>query len=102
LTGAAEGVIIHAALQGIGILSKVWYQLRSEGGMFWIIWIAAACLVAVGWAAYGIWNYLEDQKEKKRPKPAAKQVEQVKKSFEEYTKKMESYQKPTYKREQQR
>ena len=70
--------------------------------MFWTIWIIAASVAAAGWVGYWIWNYIEDQKEKKRPKPAAKQVEQVKKSFEEYTKKMESYQKPTYKREQQR
>jgi len=63
------------------------------------IWLIAAAAVGMGWIAYGIWRIIEHFKEKKRPKPTTKHLQNVRKSFEEYTKKMESYKKPTYKRE---
>jgi len=65
--------------------------------MFKIIWLTAAAIVGLGWIAYGIWWLKEYFEEKKRPKPTTKHLEEVKKSFDDYVKKMESFKKPTYK-----
>jgi type VI protein secretion system component VasK len=68
--------------------------------MFWKVWLIVAGLLVLGWIAYAIWRAIDLQREKKRPKPKPKHLQEVKKSFEEYTKKMEQYKKPTHKREQ--
>ncbi|MHC4617746.1 MAG: hypothetical protein ACYTEQ_08330 [Planctomycetota bacterium] len=70
--------------------------------MFKIIWLTAAAIVAVGWIAYGIWRLKEYFEEKKRPKPKTKHLQEVKKSFDDYVKKMENFKKPTYKREDEK
>ncbi|MHC4647627.1 MAG: hypothetical protein ACYTBJ_19345 [Planctomycetota bacterium] len=67
--------------------------------MFKTIWLTAAIVVGMGWIAYGIWRIIERLREKRRPKPTTKHLGNVRKSFDEYTKKMENYKKPTYKRE---
>ena len=67
--------------------------------MFKIVWACAAGLLAVAWIAYWIWNHVQDQREKNQPKPGTKHLSHVKKSFEEYTNKVEKYEKPTYKRD---
>jgi hypothetical protein len=67
--------------------------------MFKIVWITAAIIVAIGWIAYGVWRIADHLQEKKRPKPTTKHLQQVKRSFDDYIKKMEKYEKPTYKRE---
>jgi type VI protein secretion system component VasK len=67
--------------------------------MLRILWITAAAIVAIGWLAYGVWRVIDRSKEKKGKKPTSKHRQEVKKSFEEYMKKMEKFEKPTYKRE---
>jgi len=68
--------------------------------MFKTIWITAAVILAVGWIIYGVWRIIDYFQEKKRPKPTTKHLQQIKKSFDEYAKKMEDYKKPTYKRDE--
>lgn len=70
--------------------------------MFRTIWIIAAITLAIAWVIYGIWRIIDYIQEKKRPKPKTKHLQQVKKSFEEYEKKMANYKKPTYKRDDEK
>jgi H+/gluconate symporter-like permease len=62
------------------------------------ILIAGAIIVALGWAAYGIWWYKVLQEEKKEPQKKTEHLDKVKKSFEEYTKKMAEYKLKPYER----
>jgi hypothetical protein len=102
--------------------SRMWYFIRREGcwfrrdeqesevlhtglekdEMFKIIWLTAAAILLLGWIAYGIWRLKEHIEEQKRPKPKPKHLQQVKKSFDDYVKKMEDFKKPTYKREDEK
>lgn len=68
--------------------------------MLRIVWIAAAIILATGWIIYGVWRIIDYFQEKKRPKPTTKHLQKVKKSFEEYAKKMQNYERPTYKRDE--
>ena len=70
--------------------------------MFKTIWIAAVIILATAWIIYCAWRIIDYFQEKKRPKPTTKHLQQVKKSFEEYAKKMESYKKPTYQRDDEK
>jgi len=67
--------------------------------VFRIIWLSVAGALAVFWIVYWIWNRVQDQREKNQPKATTKRLSEVKKSFEDYTNKMEKYEKPTYKRD---
>lgn len=60
------------------------------------ILIAGAIIVALGWIGYGIWWYRIQQEEKKEPEKKTEHLDKVKKSFEEYTKKMAEYQLKPY------
>ena len=55
------------------------------------ILLAAIGIVVVGWIADGIWWYKVLQEEKKEPEKKTEHLDKVKKSFEEYTKKMAEY-----------
>ncbi len=55
------------------------------------ILIALIIVVIVGWIAYGIWWYRVMQEEKKQPNKKTEHLEKVKKSFEDYAKKMAEY-----------
>jgi len=66
--------------------------------MYKTVMITAAIILALGWTAYGIWRIVDHFQEKKRPVSTTKHLQKVKKSFEEYAKKMQNYNKPTYKR----
>jgi len=61
--------------------------------------IAAAIIVVVGWIAYGIWRLRTYLREKNEPERKTEHLEQVKRSFEEYTKKVEQYKRKPYERE---
>ena len=67
--------------------------------LFWIIMIAAATLVAVGWIAYGICEWREHKLEKERPKVRSEKYQQASSSVADYAKKLAEFKKPTYKRE---
>jgi len=68
--------------------------------MFKVMIIAAAIILALGWIAYGIWTVMENIKEKKRPRPTTKHLEEVKKSFDDYLKKVKKFEKKTYERDE--
>jgi uncharacterized membrane-anchored protein YhcB (DUF1043 family) len=55
------------------------------------ILLAAIVIVVLGWIAYGIWWYRVLQEEKKQPNKKTEHLEKVKKSFEDYAKKMAEY-----------
>lgn len=64
------------------------------------IWvIVGAIIVAGGWIAYGIWRYKTYLREKNEPERKTEHLEKVKRSFEEYTKKMKEYELKPYERE---
>jgi predicted negative regulator of RcsB-dependent stress response len=62
------------------------------------ILIAGAIIIALGWIAYGIWWYKVLQEEKKEPEKKTEHLDKVKKSFEEYTKKIAEYKLKPYER----
>jgi Tfp pilus assembly protein PilO len=66
--------------------------------MVYIILLIAAVIVGIGWIAYGIWDYRERRHEKEEPEQSTEHLQKVKKSFEEYTKKMEEYKLKPYER----
>jgi predicted nucleotide-binding protein (sugar kinase/HSP70/actin superfamily) len=53
-------------------------------------------LIVLGWVAYGIYNYIADQKEKKQPKARSQKYNQAQQSMAEYAKKMASFKKKRY------
>jgi predicted negative regulator of RcsB-dependent stress response len=56
------------------------------------VWvIVGAVIIALGWIGYGIWWYKEQQEEKKQPNKKTEHLEKVKKSFEDYAKKVAEY-----------
>jgi hypothetical protein len=61
----------------------------------WFMIIGVA-VVGLGWLAYGIYNYIEDQREKKLPKTRSKKYEQAQQSMAEYAKKMADFKKKRY------
>ncbi|MGD0572780.1 MAG: hypothetical protein ABSB11_07130 [Sedimentisphaerales bacterium] len=67
--------------------------------LFWKIMIAAAALVAIGWIAYGIWEWRERKFEKEQPKVRSEKYQQASSSVADYAKKLAEFKKPTYKRE---
>lgn len=70
--------------------------------MFWKIMISAFAILAIGWVAYGIYEYRARLQEKKnpKPKPGTEHLQKVKDSFDDYTKQLESFERKTYKREE--
>lgn len=60
--------------------------------------IVGAIIVVGGWIAYGIWRYRTYLQEKKEPEKKTEHLDKVRKSFEEYTKKMAEYKLKPYER----
>ena len=67
--------------------------------LFWILIIAGAVVVGLGWIAYAIWEWREQKLEKERPKVRSERYEQATDSVADYAKKLAEFKKPTYKRE---
>lgn len=61
----------------------------------WFMIIGLAVL-GLGWLAYGIYNYIENQREKKLPKGRSQKYEQAQQSMTEYAKKMAKFEKKRY------
>ena len=61
--------------------------------MYKLIVFGGGALIVLGWIAYGIYNYLEDKKEKNAPKKRSQHFNKVKNSFDEYAKKMANFEK---------
>jgi len=64
-----------------------------------IVIITGVIIVAMGWIAYGVWRIITHYTEKDKPKPTTEHLEKVKKSFDDYTKKMENYKRKPYERQ---
>ena len=64
--------------------------------MYKIVVIVGFSLVALGWIGYGIWNYLENKREKENPtpKPTTEHLNKVRQSFDDYMEKMKNFEKP--------
>ena len=67
--------------------------------LFWILIIAGAAVVGLGWIGYWIWERRERKLEKERPKVRSERYEQATDSVAEYAKKLAEFKKPTFKRE---
>lgn len=67
--------------------------------LFWMLIIAGALVVGLGWIAYAIWEWRERKLEKERPKVRSERYEQATSSVADYAKKLAEFKKPTYKRE---
>jgi hypothetical protein len=61
----------------------------------WFVIIGFAAM-GLGWLAYGIYNYIAGQQEKKRPKARSQKYEQAQQSMAEYAKKMADFKKKRY------
>ena len=61
--------------------------------MYKLIVFGGGGIIVLGWIAYAVYNYLEDQKEKNAPKQRSKHFNKVKNSFDDYAKKMETFEK---------
>ncbi len=61
----------------------------------WFV-IIGFSLIAMGWFAYGIYNYIAERKEKKQPKGRSQNYEQAQQSMSEYAKKMAGFKKKRY------
>ena len=66
--------------------------------MFKIIMITAVIIMAIAWIVYGIWRYREYLSEKGGAKPTTEHLERIRKSFEDYTKKLKDYKRKPYER----
>jgi predicted negative regulator of RcsB-dependent stress response len=67
--------------------------------LFWTLLISAAAVVAIGWIAYGIWEWWERKLEKEQPKQRSEKYQQATDSVSDYAKKLAEFKKPTYKRD---
>jgi flagellar basal body-associated protein FliL len=67
--------------------------------LFWTLLIVGSVIVALGWIAYGIYEYRERKLEKQRPKERSERYRQTTDSMTEYAKKLAEFKKPTYKRD---
>ena len=66
--------------------------------MFKTLVIPLAIIVVIGWAAYGAWKIINHYKEKNKPEQKTKHLENVKDSFDDYTRKLANYKKTPYER----
>ena len=66
--------------------------------MFGTIMIIAIVILVMGWIAYGVWQVIENRREKERPRPTTEHLKKVKSSFEEYAKQLEQSERKNYDR----
>jgi flagellar basal body-associated protein FliL len=67
--------------------------------LFWILIIAGAVIVALGWIGYGIWEWRERKLEKEQPPVRSERFQQATNSVSDYAKKLAEFKKPTFKRD---
>jgi len=67
--------------------------------MFKFVIIPLAIIVALGWAAYGIYTLVIRRQEKEQPRQKSERLEKAQDSLVEYAKKMAEYKKKPYQRE---
>ena len=69
--------------------------------MYKIIMYIFVPLLAIAWAAYGIWLLREKRREKEEPPRKTEHLEKVKDSFADYAEKLKDYKLKPYEREEQ-
>ena len=67
--------------------------------MFKFVIIPLAIIVALGWAAYGIYTLIIRRQEKTQPRQKSERLEKAQDSLAEYARKMAEYKKKPYQRE---
>lgn len=65
----------------------------------WFVIIGFA-VIGLGWLSYGIYNYILNRQEKKRPKQRSQKYEQAQQSMADYAKKMADFKKKRYDKKQ--
>lgn len=71
--------------------------------MYKVVMICAFVVLGVGWLAYGIYEWrmrLEEKRTPRRKRPTTEHLEEVKKSFDDYTKQIEQYELKAYDKEE--
>ncbi len=66
---------------------------------FWKIMLPLIGFLAVGWVIYYVYNFIMDQKEKKRPRNADR-LEKANEEFKAYADRLQKHEKQTYDRDQ--
>lgn len=61
----------------------------------WFVIIGFA-VIGLGWLAYGIYTYIANQQEKKRPRERSQKYEQAQQTMADYAKKMANFKKKRY------
>ncbi len=67
--------------------------------MFKFVIIPLAIIVALGWAAYGIYTIVMRRQEKEQPRQKSERLEKAQDSLAKYASKMAEYKKKPYQRE---
>ena len=66
--------------------------------MFKVLMITAVIILITGWIAYGAWVFINHRREKDKPKKKTEHLEKVKKSFDDYIKRLQDYKRKPYQR----
>jgi FtsZ-interacting cell division protein ZipA len=74
---------------------------KEENAMYKTVMIIGVIVLAIGWIAYGIWDYKMRQEEKKRPKPRSERLRKTQSEVSDWAKQMAAFKKPTYKKPDQ-
>lgn len=61
--------------------------------------IVGVIVLAIGWAAYGIYWYIAGLQEKKRPKIRSERYDKTQGEMKDYADKMSKYKKPRYQKD---
>jgi len=72
------------------------WEIMIAMTLFWKMMITAACLLVVGWIAYGIWELRERKIEKQQGKQRSVKLEKADDSMSDFEKQMADFQKKTY------
>lgn len=58
--------------------------------------ITAVIILVIGWTVYGVWAFITARMEKDKPKKITEHLHKVKKSFDDYVKKLQNYKRTPY------
>lgn len=68
--------------------------------MYKTFMIVAIAVIALGWITYGVYNFIMDQREKKRPS-RSQRLEEARGSMADYAKKIAKFERKRYQQDQQ-
>jgi hypothetical protein len=67
--------------------------------MFKTVMIILVAINVLGWIAYGIWQRRQRIEQQKHPQKKTEHLDEVRKSFEDYAKKLKEFEKPPHKKQ---